>query len=183
MLTSAGTVFSVTAVATTRTVSSVSQLIVIVPVFCPDVHTGRHIFKHLFRISDFCRNLHFYIPLNGRKIVNVLFRAECIRLAGFSGTRSPSYAVNVIFCFVRQIVVYYHRKVINVNSARCNICCNKHSKTSCLKIVQNLKTFFLRQVANKKTGFKSVDFKAFCNNLARSLRIAENNDACRVFIF
>ena len=83
---------------------------------------------------------------------------------GFSALSCPcraSDSVNVVFCFVRKVVVYNHGKVVYVNSPGSNVRRNKASYPSCLKTVHDFQTAGLGQIPDYKFIFYSVKLKPF----------------------
>ena len=122
---------------------AIIQFIVTTPVFCFNVNTSRFIFSHLLWVCNSSGNRHFNITFNCRKIINILFRTECICFSRFSSTSSSTNSVNIVFCFYRKIVVNYHCKVINVNTTGSHISCNKAFYFASLQRFQNLQTFCL----------------------------------------
>ena len=82
--------------------------------------------------------------------------------------------MNVVFSFVRQVKVYNHCKVVYVNAARRNVCCNKTLERAFLERVDNLQTLRLRQIADDKFSFKAVILKPLCHNFDCALCVAEN---------
>jgi hypothetical protein len=93
-----------------------------------DVPAFAFVLGKKFSRRGFGRNFPAYIALYPWQRVNILFAGKSYGLAGFSGSGGTAYAVNVIFRFIREIVIHHHCEVFDVQSPCRNVGSNKQVK-------------------------------------------------------
>ena len=95
--------------------------------------------RHLFY-------LFFQETLNLLEVINVLVADKCNGNAIAFGTCRSANAVHIVFNIVRNIIVYHHRNIVDINAARQYIGCNEHVGCATLELEHHLVAFLLRKV-------------------------------------
>ena len=80
------------------------------------------------------------------EVINVLVADKCNGNAIAFGTCRSANAVHIVFNIVRNIVVYHHRDIVDINAARQYIGCNEHVGCATLELEHHLVAFLLRKV-------------------------------------
>ena len=116
------------------------------PTFCLALH--HLIFRS--RFQSFWHRILFHLLLQEAlylpEIIYIFFRDKSDSSSVTLSSCRASYAMNIVFSIVRNIIVYHHVDIVNINTPCHNICSHKNIYLSRLEEIHNLIAFSLCEV-------------------------------------
>ena len=113
------------------------------------------------------------VPFNGNKVVYILLAAKGIGLARLAGTCGTTNAVDIVLGLVGKVVVYYHGKVVHIDSTSRYISGHQAFERTSFKGIKDLQPLGLGQVSNNKLAFYSIVLQSLGNHFTATLGVAE----------
>ena len=100
--------------------------------------------------NRFFFNLTFCILFNPSQSFYISTICKTVRFSACTGTTCTTDSVHILFFFNRQIIIDYQINITNIQSPRCNICCNQHTDLPFSKSVQYHISFLLFQITMQR---------------------------------